>query len=82
MAVGTIYDLYKDDEYIGDYDGRELQEKFAMSQASFYNAASEGRLIRDHYRVYPVDKKIPKRSPLFTEFAMITKEILGKAGRA
>lgn len=81
MASRIIYDLYKDNEYIGDYDGIELQEKLEMSQASFTNAANEGRLIRGHYRVFPVDKRVPRNSPLLKEFGIITERLLRKAGK-
>lgn len=81
MASRIIYDLYKDDEYIGDYDGVELQEKLEMTQASFSNAANEGRLIRGHYRVIPVDRRVPRNSPLLKEFGIVTSKLLRKAGK-
>lgn len=76
-----IYEVYEDGNYIGDYNTKELMEKFNMPQSSLYNAVNEGRTIRGRYKVIKADRVIPRSSPLLSEFDKTTRLILKKAGR-
>ena len=81
MPKEFIYSVYKDGEYIGDFRGKDIRIHLSMSSVSFSAAVAEGRIIRGHYRIIPVDEVIPKRSPLLKEFNQTAKDILKKAGR-
>lgn len=82
MAAGFIYDVFKDGEYMGDYKADEIEERFGIRKDTVSQAANEGRLVKDHYRIDKVDKAIPKNSQLLLEFTGITKSLLRKAGKA
>lgn len=82
MATQTIYDVYKDGEYIGAFAAKDIRTDLSMSPSSFKHAVDERRIIRGHYRIIPVDKKIAKKDPLLIEFDLATSAILKKAGRA
>lgn len=81
MANEIIYDVYKDGEYLGAFAAKDIRTDLSMSPASFSNAVNEGRLIRGHYKIIPVDKRITKKDALLIEFDLATNAILKKAGR-
>ena len=81
MPAEIIYDVYKDGKYIGDYTSKELQEKLNMHKTSVSASAKEGRLVRRHYRILEVDRKINKGNHLLIDFDLTTRAILRRAGR-
>lgn len=82
MANEIIYDVFKDGVYIGAFAAKDIRTDLSMSPASFRQAVNEGRTIRGHYKIIPVDTKIAKKDPLLIEFDLATSAILKKAGKA
>lgn len=82
MPATFIYDVFKNEEYVGDLKADEIEEKFGINKRTVSQAANEGRLVKKHYRIEKVDTVIPRNSPLLMEFDGITKRILRKAGKA
>lgn len=79
MADKYIYEVYKDGEYIGDYQMEELKKEFHMSGVNIRNAVAEGRTIRRKYRIIKADIVLPKASPLYIEFGVLARWILEEA---
>lgn len=79
MADKYIYEVYKDGEYIGDYQMEELKKEFHMSGVNIRNAVAEGRTIRKKYRIIKADIVLPKASPLYIEFGVLARWILEEA---
>lgn len=82
MGAPFIYDVFKDEEYMGDLKADEIEEKFGIDKRTVSQAANEGRLIKKHYRIEKVDTVISRNSHLLLEFDGITQRILRKAGKA
>lgn len=75
MGMEIIYDVYKDGEYYGLYRGSDIRKELSMGQEQFYTAVNQGRIIRGHYRIIPVDKTISKADSILAEFDRTVTEV-------